>query len=168
MRTPPLTCLALCAGCYLPCTQPLAPAAAPASAAAPTANTPGLVIDYPRACVIRDGELAVVEVEYHPRTRDTTYQGVPFAQAFPLTAEYAGAAEWFTREETITFGGREYRRYGPAREMSYVGLRRIGEYRGVGVFGTSELPDAAFILLPVRPSCVFQAYMSPYPAVPSP
>ncbi|HEU4886107.1 MAG TPA: hypothetical protein VFT45_27965 [Longimicrobium sp.] len=151
MRIAILPASILCAGCWL-----AGPPPAPSPPVAPAASQ--RVIDEPRACVVLDGELKIVVVQWDMRAERLTYRGLPLDQAFPVTADYAAAHDWYPRDDSISFGGRTFHRYGAAREMSYVGLARVGEYGGVGVYANPTEPY--FILLPVRPLCVFQVYES--------
>lgn len=143
----------LCAGCYLPCPQPVAPPSAP------PAPTPMVVVDPPRLCVLRDGQLAEVVVEYRLATSDSVYQGVPVEQAFPLSDGYAQPHEWFRRSEPVEVRGRRYDRIGPSRYLPPRDLVRAGEYRGVPVFMARDEPgEPDHVYLPIRPGCEFQAY----------
>lgn len=162
MRPIILATIALCAAA---CAK-RQPAAVAAPQTPPAAAAGTVVIDYPRACVILDGELKILVVQWDPRTEELTYQGLPLAQAFPVSPDYAAAHDWYPRSDSISFQGRTFRKYGVAREIPSVGLERVGEYRGVGVYADSTLAD--FIALPTRPQCVFQVYLSDRVPLPGP
>lgn len=146
-----------CAGCGGPRLPRPAP---PAYPEAPEAPAGLVVIDPPRVCVVRNGELAVVEVQYDPRTSDSTYQGVPFAEAFPITVGYALRTDWYRGSDSITVAGRTYAEYGFPRVLGPQELQRVGEYRGVPVFAAREERDRrGVVYLPLRPGCEFQPYI---------
>jgi hypothetical protein len=52
-------------------------------------------------CVVSAGTLTKVQVRIDGATGDTTYQGQPFASAFPLTPQYAAGAEWYEQNVPI-------------------------------------------------------------------
>lgn len=120
-----------------------------------------------RVCVLRVGELAEVDAEYRPRTEDTLVAGRPLSQAIPAVV-HAGQAPWFLANETITFSGGHYIRYGAPGRQPAGALRRVGEHRGVGVYvdakGQDRVPYPA-IYIPVGPTCEFQLYQSDSPGI---
>jgi hypothetical protein len=152
---------AICAAC-----AGRVPAPDPAATAGPPPVPPPVwrIIDDRqdiRACVLRDGALEEVVLDYDTRTGDSTYQGVPFSQAFPLDSGYAAVAEWFTAGEPIRFGPEDllYDPHGRPRPLGRHELRRVGAFRGVGVYveaGQTGTPE--IIYLPVRQGCIFQPY----------
>lgn len=156
-----IAAVALCAGCARG--NPPPAATPPAAVAAPVHQPPA-----PRLagshlnllfCVVRGGKLELVPLEYNTRTGDSTYQGVPLAQAFPLDSTYAEPAEWFAANEPIRFAGRVFVRYGDPRVLGIHELTPVGAYRVVTVFaeaGSAGAPDVVY--LPVRPGCEFQPY----------
>ena len=89
----PITAIALCAGCAARRPPPAAapPAAAPVHQP-PIPHLAGSQRDL-LFCVVRRGELELVRLEYNTRSGDSTYQGVPLAQAFPVDSTYA--AGWY-------------------------------------------------------------------------
>ncbi|WP_420128663.1 hypothetical protein [Longimicrobium sp.] len=118
-------------------------------------------------CAVSAGQLRKVQVEVSATTGDTTFQGRPFASAFPLTAEYATGAAWYERNEPLpeTVRPREnergdYVKYGRPRVLSADTLMRVSTHHGVGVYMTHE--DAwineGIVWVPVRPGCWFQHY----------
>jgi hypothetical protein len=157
MRAALLIAAIACAGCGAPRVPPPAAPAAPEAQKAPA----GLVaIDPPRVCVVRNGALDVVEVQYNPRTSDSTYQGVPFAEAFPITVGYALRTDWYRDSDSITVAGRTYAEYGIPRVLGPQELQRAGEYRGVPVFvGSDQRSGRDMVYVPLRPGCEFQPYM---------
>lgn len=153
-----IAAIALCAGCAR--SGPPPPAAPTPVAAAPV--EPPVPRYSPRDilyCVVRNGELEVVPLEYNTRNSDSTYQGAPLAQAFPLDSTYAEAAEWFATNEPIRMDGRVFVRYGDPRVLGVQELTPVGAYRGVRVFADAggHLPPER-VYLPVRPGCQFQPY----------
>ena len=116
--------------------------------------------EHPRpVCVIHEGRLQHVQVRY-TAAGDTTYQGVPFSRAFPLSRGYAAEAEWYRNNEPIAFGARHrYVRYGYPRVLGVMEVVRVGEHHGVGVYvRMGDTDDPQVIYLPVRPGCEFQPY----------
>lgn len=151
----PIAAIALWAAC-----APGNPAVAPP----PASRVPPPAPPAPRVsnrdillCVVRDGELVLVRLEYNTRTSDSTYQGVPLAQAFPVDSTYA--ADWYQDNEPIRLDGRLFVRYGDPRLLGVQELTPVGEYRGVRVFAAAggHLPPGV-VYLPVRPGCEFQPY----------
>jgi hypothetical protein len=127
----------------------------------PSAEPPFVIADPAEilVCVLRDGALEHVRVEYDRVTGDTTYQGRPLREAFPITREYATRAEWYHQNEPIVTHPQRYVKYGIARVLGIQEIRRVGEHRGVPLFaevGDDDLPDILYI--PVRTGCVFQSY----------
>ncbi len=141
-----------------------AAAPAPAPAPAPAAGTPpGMTISDPhdlRACVVQNGRMAVVGWEYNPATGDSTVNGRPLREVYPVTAEYAAVARWYAMNEPITFAGRRYIKYGMPRQLGSEEVVPVGSYQGVPVF--AEPGDAVqpreVIFLPTMPGCHFQPY----------
>jgi hypothetical protein len=153
-----IAAIVLCAGCARsnppPTTAPTTGVAAPVEPPVPRMSHRDILL-----CVVRHGELEVVRLEYNTRSGDSTYQGVPLAQAFPLDSTYAGATEWFAANEPIRMDGRIFVRYGDPRLLGVQEVTPVGEYRGVRVFADAggHLPPER-VYLPVRPGCVFQPY----------
>ena len=111
-----------------------------------------------RICVVRGGELREVTARYDVASGDTTVEGSPFAEAFPASEGYAAGARWYVENEPIPFLDRRYIKYGLPRPAAIDSVRKVGEYRGVPVFGEVGEPDLPVLLLPVRPGCEFQQY----------
>ena len=115
-------------------------------------------------CVLRNGALAEVPVDYDSQTGDTLVNGRPFSQAYPVVSPpYAAASAWFVRNELLVMGGRRYPKYGLPREIQIDLLERVGEFQGIPVFveaGVTGRPDVYYV--PVRTGCVFQPYQIDY------
>lgn len=110
-------------------------------------------------CVVRDGELQLVRVDYDTRTGDTLVGGRRFAEVYPDTVGYAGGAAWYVDNEVIDIDGRRHVRYGLPRVLGVHELTRVGEYRGVPVFvETGADARTGIKYVPVRPGCHFQIY----------
>ena len=118
-------------------------------------------------CVVADGRLAKVQVQIDGVTGDTTYQGQPFASAFPLTPEYAAGAEWYERHVPIPQEVRpqenargDYVKYGRAQVLPADTLVRVSTHHGVGVYMTHEdaWTNEGLIWVPIRPGCWFHHY----------
>jgi hypothetical protein len=113
-----------------------------------------------RVCVVQGGTLTEVTARYNQQTGDTTYNGQPFATAFPAGQGYAAGAPWFINNETITFNNRQYVKYGLPRVLGVTEVSRAGEVQGVGVFSEGGSMTSEVIYLPVRPGCEFQPYQT--------
>ncbi|HEX8832109.1 MAG TPA: outer membrane beta-barrel protein, partial [Longimicrobium sp.] len=87
---------------------PPPPSEAPVARAAPARQD----VSY---CVMQNGRLSSVTVQYDPATGDSTYNGQRVSAAFPQTTGYAGAEPWFVNTEPVTFNGRRYVKYGLPR-----------------------------------------------------
>lgn len=137
------------------------PPAAASPAATPAPPPPGLIIREHeiQVCVVENGAFREVRIGYNTQTGDSTYNGQPFGQVFPVTGEYAAAAQWYFDNEPIPWMDTRYVKYGRTRELGAKDVTRVGEYRGVSVFvetGTTGRPDVFYV--PVRPTCEFQTY----------
>lgn len=158
MRAALLIAAVACAGCARgtppPATEPAHVVAAPVEPPVPRLSNRDILY-----CVVRNGELVLVRLEYNTRNSDSTYQGVLIAQAFPLDSTYAEAAEWFAANEPIRMDGRTFVGYGDPRVLGIQELTPVGTYRAVRVFAAAggHLPPSV-VYLPVRPGCVFQRY----------
>lgn len=140
---------------------PVVGSPAPAVEAPALVATPGVIAD-PNppvgVCVVHNGAMEVVDVDYNPATGDSTVNGRPFRDAFPVTAEHAAGARWYVDHLTVSFEGRRYWSVGLPRVFGPTELRPVGSYEGVGVF---ERPDSrGVIYLPVYPDCQFQEYQT--------
>jgi hypothetical protein len=136
---------------------PVPPAAAPL----PSAPEPPVIVDPILVCVVVDGRMEDVAVEYDTRTGDTTVAGRPFSEVYPLADGYAANAAWYVENEPIVFTrGRRHVKYGLPRVLGRSDLTPVGEYRGVSVFaeaGAAEPYRVLYVL--TRPGCEFQPYM---------
>ena len=136
----------------------MAASAAPRSLAAQDDPRP----DASLICLVVDGELAELPMEVDPRTGDTLVAGRPLDEMTSgIPSPYLSEAEWRFEEPTVTFQGRRLVTYGTPRVMPPADLRRVGEYRGIPIFG--ERNDASarrlWIYLPLQPGCVFQPFV---------
>jgi hypothetical protein len=128
------------------------------AAEAPAAPAPPVVIPWDPAtyCVLAAGRLQLVEID----PRDSTYQGQPIAQAFPVDSTYARDASWYVRSGPILLRDDMYVRYGLPRLLATTDVVPVAAYRGVTVFAERGVdptrPDVIYI--PTRPGCEFQPY----------
>jgi hypothetical protein len=109
-----------------------------------------------QVCVVENGMLRNMTVQYNTQTGDTTMNGQRFA---PSMTGYAAGATWYINTEAITVGGRRYVRYGLPRVLGVNEVTRTGEFQGVSVFseaGATGTPEVVYV--PVRPGCEFQPY----------
>jgi hypothetical protein len=150
---------ALCALLLAAC-APHRPTAPPPPPRAPEARTV-------TTCVMSAGRLQKVEVQISQATGDTTFQGRPFASAFPLTGDYAAGAAWYERNVPLPEEVRpqenargDYVKYGRPQVLSADTLMHVSTHEGVGVYMTHE--DAwindGIVWVPVRPGCWFHHY----------
>jgi hypothetical protein len=147
-----------CSACAAPAAQ--APAV-PQPAAAAASTPPVRICRCMRLCFVQKGRLVEIDIVWNPATGDTmTVDSLPITQVAPLTGEYASVAGWYVNQDTITLRGRPFRRYGMERELGINEVEKVGEYRGVGVYGEAGHPQAAMsvVYLPTRPGCQFQPY----------
>jgi len=137
---------------------PLPPPPAPEAPIAPAAPA-RQDVSY---CVVQNGQLSSVTVQYDPATGDSTYNGQRVSAAFPQTAGYAGAEPWFINTELVTFNGRRYVKYGLPRVLGTSEVSNAGTVHGVSVFVESGagMPRPEVIYVPTRPGCEFQPYQS--------
>ena len=144
-------------------------ARAPAPAPPPPIG-PAVTVEPPQApdsvfvCVIRNGDLAVVGAELDPATGDTLVGGRRFAEALPVTDEYAPTRRWYVDNEPLPFHeGRRpwYVKYGLPRFLAINEIVRVGEHDGIPVFGEIADPywdSRGLLYVPTSPGCFFQPY----------
>jgi hypothetical protein len=94
--------------------------------------------------VLREGSRIVTVDQAHPVS---------------LLAGYAGREPWVTSSTPVTHSGRRFIRTGGERRVPIELLRRVGDHEGVPLFASPEesVPEAVYV--PLRPGCVFQAYV---------
>lgn len=145
------------------CSRTPAPNAAPSSEAARYAALPDTlvcVVDRTTERGLRnltakrapDGE-ALVLISGSPR---------PLSELHPvgIVAGYAGRERWYTGNEPITVQGRRYTKVQGDRRIPLESLRMGGEFRAIPLYvdpADTQPPRAVYA--PVRPGCVFQAYV---------
>lgn len=147
------------------CARAPGPAPAPPPPIEPVVTVePAQAPDSVFVCVIRNGDLAVVGAELDPATGDTLVGGRRFAEAFPVTDEYAPTRRWYVDNEPLPFyEGRRpwYVKYGLPRFLAINEILRVGEHDGISVFGEISDPyeDSRSVLyVPTSPGCFFQPY----------
>jgi hypothetical protein len=75
-------------------------------------------------------------------------------------AGYAANEHWVTVGEPINLLDRRYEKVGPERLIPLEQLERAGEFRAIPVFADPSDPaPPRAVYLPMRPGCVFQAYV---------
>lgn len=112
-------------------------------------------------CVIENGMLRNVQVEYASATGDTTVAGRPFGVAYPATTPfYAAGAAWYIQGDPITLDRRRYVKFGMPRVLGVNEVARMGEHQGVPVFAEAGMTRPDVVYVPVRPGCEFQPYQS--------
>jgi hypothetical protein len=113
-----------------------------------------------QVCVVQDGNLTNVSVQYNPTTGDTTVNGQPFATAHPTGAQYAANAPWYIENQPLVFQRRRLVKYGLPRVLGVTEVTRVGEYMGVPLFAEPGQTRPDVVYVPVRPGCEFQPYQS--------
>jgi hypothetical protein len=111
-----------------------------------------------QVCVVENGMLRNMTVQYNTQTGDTTMNGQRFS---PSMTGYAAGATWFINNEPVMVMGRRYVKYGLPRVLGVNEVTRVGEYQGVSVFaetGATGTPEVLY--LPVRAGCEFQPYQT--------
>jgi hypothetical protein len=148
--------------------DPAAPHAAASLACAPPPPPPPpthLVRHEPpppemlRLCVVHEGSVRYVLAMRDPATREITFEGRAFAEAFPDVGQYAEARSFFLADEPVVLDERRYVRFGSPRVLEPEDVMHAGEFRGVPVFveaGLTRAPDVVY--LPTRAGCEFQPY----------
>jgi hypothetical protein len=116
----------------------------------------------PLVCVVRNGQLESVEIAVDPARGDTTYQGRPFAQAFPTDSTYALNAPWYRSYAPVPFAEGRYIKYGLPRVLGTTDVVPFGKIGPVTVFAepTANRRQPIVIYISVRPGCEFQPYQA--------
>jgi hypothetical protein len=137
--------------------------AAPPPVVPPPAVPPARVDDGWRTidvCVVDAEGLRYIQARYDHATGDTTVGGRPFAEAYPVTAAYAAAAQWYVDNEPIALDGVLYTKYGLPRTPEPHEIVRAADHRGVLMFrevGDDDPPRAVYYAA-VRPTCELHPY----------
>ncbi len=88
-----------------------------------------------------------------------TVNGRPLSEVYPTTTPpYLGGAEWYGRDEIVVFEQRRYVKYGVPRHVRPALLTRVGEFRGIPLFGEGGRAASRFVYALVNPGCEFQPY----------
>jgi hypothetical protein len=115
-------------------------------------------------CVIENGVLKNIEIDYNPATGDRSIvvNGVrkDFYSVYPKTgAAYAEEQKWYINNETVTFNGKPYIKYGLPRILSTTEIEKAGSYKSVNVYVESGVTGLAEVIyIPTRQGCEFQPY----------
>jgi hypothetical protein len=115
-------------------------------------------------CVANGSELA----SFRLAAGDTAAFQDSVRRAHPVPGPgYAGEQPWFTGKETISFRGWGLTQFGLPRFIEPHQLRRVGEYRGIGVYAAYyEWWRVEFVYLPLRAGCEFQIYRTAHWGMP--
>lgn len=170
-RSAPCTRLILVLLSLLGCTSaPQPPAEPPAPAPLPVAQAR---VDTSEMCIVHRGKLMDVRVELQANG-DTTVGGRPFREVYGDTGQYARTHEWYVNNETIDYDPENicFMKYGLPRILARDSLVRLGEWRGVPVFGEVGDDGPMVVYVPVGPACEFHPYQTeasaPPPSCPKP
>lgn len=103
----------------------------------------------------------VLTAQYDLATGDTVVGGRVLAEAYPVTAAFAGEAEWYLLNEPIRVADHGFVKYGRTRILDAGQVVPLGRtYRGVPLYG--QRGDDPFpsgpLYVPVSPTCEFQSY----------
>lgn len=115
-------------------------------------------------CVIDNGELKSVSVDYDPATgnRSIVVNGAKkdFYSVYPKEGtSYAAKATWYINSERISFNALPYVKYGLPRVLGTTEIEKTGAYKGINIYreaGTKGTPEVIYI--PARQGCEFQPY----------
>lgn len=118
------------------------------------------VVEDITACVVRNGRMEMTPAHFYPVTGDTTVNGRPFRDVFPVTAEHASSAAWYVDNEPVPFDRVRFVKYGLPRALAPADLVPVGTYRGVALFtlAGSDPAHPEVIYVPVNSWCEFQPY----------
>ena len=116
---------------------------------------PAVGVRVVRLCLFRGGEL---REESH--VVDATRLDSVYARTRDPGPGYAAGERWYIDNGPIQFGRRRFVKYGLPRVMTMGELRRLGAYRGIGVYTevAESVDDPLVLYVPVRPGCEFQVY----------
>lgn len=114
-------------------------------------------------CLFTDGDLRDVAAIHFPLTGETMVavngERRPIAEVYPEMDFLAAGAELAERDEPITFGDREYLKFGLPRTVSPAEVTRAGEFQGVSIFhdaGAESPPEVIYI--PLASGCTAQPF----------
>lgn len=119
-------------------------------------------------CVIENGVLKEIEVDYNTETGSLTYvrdgKTIDFEEMENLK-DYARKKPWYVNNEKISFGKYKYTKYGLPRVLGIGEITRTGSYDGVGIYveSASDETTPVLIYMPVRQGCEFQPYLRETP-----
>ena len=119
-------------------------------------------------CVIEDGVLKSINVEYNTETGSLTYvrngKTIDF-EKMENQKDYAQKKPWYVNSEKISFGKDKYTKYGLPRILGIGEVTRAGLYDGVGIYveANSDETPPVLIYVPVRQGCEFQPYLRETP-----
>jgi hypothetical protein len=110
-------------------------------------------------CVLQNGQLSSVTIQYNPTSGDSTYNGQRVSEAFGMSG-YAGNETWFINSEPVTFNDRRYVKYGLPRILGTTEVSNVGSVSGVATFAepSANAQHPEVIYVPVRAGCEFQPY----------
>lgn len=121
-----------------------------------------------RECVIVNGALKNVDVDYNPVNGDKTVlvngATTKFEKAYADKKDYAEGATWYINNEMINVNGNNYVKYGLPRVLGVLEITKSTVYKGIGVYiesGLTGTPEVIYI--PVRQGCEFQPYQIKLP-----
>jgi hypothetical protein len=118
------------------------------------------VVEDITACVVRNGRMEMTPAHFYPVNGDTTVNGRPFRDVYPVTAEHAASADWYVNNEPVRLGHRRFVKYGLPRTLAPTDLIPAGSFRGVTLFTSvgNDPADPDVIYVPVNSWCEFQPY----------
>lgn len=86
---------------------------------------------------------------------------VPADQLHPVTllAGYGGEEPWVRSGDPVRHGGRRFIRTGGERRVPIALVTRVGDFQAVPIFAAPDESPVEAVYVPLRPGCVFQAYV---------
>jgi hypothetical protein len=119
-------------------------------------------------CVISNGVLKVIEVDYDPATGNKTVMvnnvKTPFEKAYDNKKDYAEGTTWFMNNEEVKLGAQTYVKYGLPRVLGVNEIQKSSTYQGVNVYVEAGFTGVAEVIyIPVRRGCEFQPYQIKVP-----
>jgi len=117
-----------------------------------------------KECVIQNGMLKDVELDYDPNTGDRSIviNGVrkKLEDVYPKTGpEYAKGQSWYVNNDSIIFNGKPFKKYGLPRVLGLTEISKHSTYKGVRVYTEVGLTGIVEVIyMPVQRGCEFQPY----------
>lgn len=114
-------------------------------------------------CVIINGILQSIEMDYNNQTGDYTFMlngsKVNYKTFWKNSKDYAASASWYINNETVQISGSKYVKYGLPRVLGAGEVTKLTDYKGVGVYAEPNSPETPEVIyIPANAMCEFQPY----------